>query len=334
MKGGGDAASAARAVLQTGEYDYAWNMQVEDDILLRLEQGGKGRVNIWATGNIEHIQCNFTDPWTEVDGERVERQDHASAPLRPRGPPGAEPPRRPRGRPGADLRPPGPDHAPTSSTRRPASARRTRAGSSTSTRPTRSSTRPAGSAAPTASGPRTASGSSCSTRPRSTRPRQKNQADRQAGGGQGGHRDRDQVGGGLGLLLAPTRPTRTPTRTSTRISRCTTTTMTAPDPQYFMNQFVLLGGRASKANKWQGRNITRWRNEEYDRALQGRRRGDGPGQARGAVHQDERPRDPERGGDPGALAQRRLGLRAPASAGMDLSGWDSTFWRLPYWYKQ
>ena len=31
MKGGGDAASAARAVLQTGEYDYAWNIQVEDD---------------------------------------------------------------------------------------------------------------------------------------------------------------------------------------------------------------------------------------------------------------------------------------------------------------
>src|SRR5262249_34907255 len=38
MKGGGDAVSAARAVLQTGEYDYAWNMQVEDDILVRLEQ--------------------------------------------------------------------------------------------------------------------------------------------------------------------------------------------------------------------------------------------------------------------------------------------------------
>ena len=44
MKGGGDAASAARAVLQTGEFDYAWNMQVEDDILRRLEQGGKGRI--------------------------------------------------------------------------------------------------------------------------------------------------------------------------------------------------------------------------------------------------------------------------------------------------
>ena len=43
MKGGGDAASAARAVLQTGEYDFAWNLQVEDDILKRMEQGGKGR---------------------------------------------------------------------------------------------------------------------------------------------------------------------------------------------------------------------------------------------------------------------------------------------------
>jgi peptide/nickel transport system substrate-binding protein len=71
MKGGGDAASAARAVLQTGEFDYAWNMQVEDDILRRLEQGGKGRVEMWSTGAIEHIQCNFTDPWREVDGERA-----------------------------------------------------------------------------------------------------------------------------------------------------------------------------------------------------------------------------------------------------------------------
>src|SRR3954470_20296595 len=32
MKGGGDAISAARAVLQTGEYDFAWNLQVEDEI--------------------------------------------------------------------------------------------------------------------------------------------------------------------------------------------------------------------------------------------------------------------------------------------------------------
>ncbi|NDH62210.1 MAG: peptide ABC transporter substrate-binding protein [Alphaproteobacteria bacterium] len=70
MKGGGDAVSAARAVLQTGEFDFAWNMQVEDEILLRLEKGGKGRVIFNKGGGIEHIQLNTTDPWTEVDGER------------------------------------------------------------------------------------------------------------------------------------------------------------------------------------------------------------------------------------------------------------------------
>jgi len=70
MKGGGDAIGAARAVLQTGEYDYAWNLQVEDEILKRLEASGKGKVNIVAGGNIEFIQLNPTDPWNEVDGER------------------------------------------------------------------------------------------------------------------------------------------------------------------------------------------------------------------------------------------------------------------------
>ena len=70
MKGGGDAVSAARAVMQTGEYDYAWNMQVEDEILLQLEKDGKGRTNIVPGGNIEHIQLNNTDPNVEVDGER------------------------------------------------------------------------------------------------------------------------------------------------------------------------------------------------------------------------------------------------------------------------
>jgi peptide/nickel transport system substrate-binding protein len=72
MKGGGDAVSAARAVIQTGEYDYAWNLQVEDEILTRLEKtgGGVGRVEIFPGAAIEHIQLNSTDPLTEVDGER------------------------------------------------------------------------------------------------------------------------------------------------------------------------------------------------------------------------------------------------------------------------
>ena len=70
MKGGGDAVSAARAVLQTGEYDYSWNLQVEDEILKKLEAGGRGHVIVLEGASIEHIGVNFTDPSTEVDGER------------------------------------------------------------------------------------------------------------------------------------------------------------------------------------------------------------------------------------------------------------------------
>ena len=71
VKGGGDAVSAARAVLQTGEYDYAWNMQVEDEI---LHQAGsrrqrQGEHQSERQCRVHHAQ--LTDPWTEVDGERA-----------------------------------------------------------------------------------------------------------------------------------------------------------------------------------------------------------------------------------------------------------------------
>ena len=73
MKGGGDAVSAARAVLQTGEYDYASEVaSIEDDVLQRLEaSGGKGRISFGFGGRILHIALNQSDPWTEVDGERA-----------------------------------------------------------------------------------------------------------------------------------------------------------------------------------------------------------------------------------------------------------------------
>ena len=76
MKGGGDAVSAARAVLQTGEYDFAWNLQVEDEILKRLEAGvngiSKGKVDFSPGGSTEAIHLNFADPNTEVEGERAQ----------------------------------------------------------------------------------------------------------------------------------------------------------------------------------------------------------------------------------------------------------------------
>jgi peptide/nickel transport system substrate-binding protein len=71
IKGGGDATSAARAVLQTGEFDYAWNLQVEDNVLRTMEAAGKGRVVFMPSGNAEMIMLNAADPWTEVDGERA-----------------------------------------------------------------------------------------------------------------------------------------------------------------------------------------------------------------------------------------------------------------------
>jgi peptide/nickel transport system substrate-binding protein len=58
LKGGGDAASAARAVLETGEYDYAWNAQVEPEVLEAMMAAGKGRLEISFGTQVERINLN------------------------------------------------------------------------------------------------------------------------------------------------------------------------------------------------------------------------------------------------------------------------------------
>ncbi len=71
LKGGGDAASAARAVLQTGDADYAYNLQVESNVLKPLEATGKGKVISNFGALMERILINQTDPnKTTPDGER------------------------------------------------------------------------------------------------------------------------------------------------------------------------------------------------------------------------------------------------------------------------
>jgi peptide/nickel transport system substrate-binding protein len=70
IKGGGDAVSAARAVFQTGEYDYAWNLQVEAPVLNDIMQGGKGDLVAAPGSGVEQIYFNQADPNVEVDGER------------------------------------------------------------------------------------------------------------------------------------------------------------------------------------------------------------------------------------------------------------------------
>jgi peptide/nickel transport system substrate-binding protein len=73
LKGGGDAPAAARAVLQTGEYDFAWNLQVEPDILAGMEADDAPGVAMPYPGvTVERINMNFSDPNTEVDGQRSE----------------------------------------------------------------------------------------------------------------------------------------------------------------------------------------------------------------------------------------------------------------------
>jgi peptide/nickel transport system substrate-binding protein len=70
LKGGGEAVQAARAVLQTGEWDYAWNMQVEPRLLDSMQQGGKGHMLTSPGGGAEAVFVNFSNPNKETDGQR------------------------------------------------------------------------------------------------------------------------------------------------------------------------------------------------------------------------------------------------------------------------
>lgn len=75
LKGGGDATSAARAVLQTGDADFAWNLQVEAPILKQLEAAGRGKVIASFGPLVERIYLNQTDPNKKTpDGDRSNRK--------------------------------------------------------------------------------------------------------------------------------------------------------------------------------------------------------------------------------------------------------------------
>jgi peptide/nickel transport system substrate-binding protein len=72
FKGGGDATSAARAVLETGEADYAWNLQVEPEILTQMELAGNGKVVSSFGTSVERLMVNFTNPDAELGEDRSE----------------------------------------------------------------------------------------------------------------------------------------------------------------------------------------------------------------------------------------------------------------------
>jgi peptide/nickel transport system substrate-binding protein len=72
FKGGGDAAAAARAVFQTGEYDYAWNLQLSPDVLKGMTgPDSKGKVVVAFGSLVERLEMNMTDASPSLpEGER------------------------------------------------------------------------------------------------------------------------------------------------------------------------------------------------------------------------------------------------------------------------
>ncbi|MGR3758754.1 peptide ABC transporter substrate-binding protein [Roseobacteraceae bacterium NS-SX3] len=62
FKGGGDATAAGRAVMETGEFDYAWNLQLAPDVIAQMEAGGKGKPVAGFGPLVERLMLNQTNP--------------------------------------------------------------------------------------------------------------------------------------------------------------------------------------------------------------------------------------------------------------------------------
>jgi peptide/nickel transport system substrate-binding protein len=75
IKGGGDAPATARSVLELGEADYAWNLQVEPEILAAMLAGGKGKVISAYSTMVERIMVNQTNPDPSLGDDRSEYMD-------------------------------------------------------------------------------------------------------------------------------------------------------------------------------------------------------------------------------------------------------------------
>jgi peptide/nickel transport system substrate-binding protein len=73
LKGGGDALSAARAVLQTEEADWASTIAADPQILTSFEAEGRGKLVISPGGSTTLFELNHADPTVEHEGEFAHR---------------------------------------------------------------------------------------------------------------------------------------------------------------------------------------------------------------------------------------------------------------------
>ncbi len=69
FKGGGDAAAAGRAVMETGEYDYGWNLQLAPEVINQMASAGKGQPLAAFGTAVERLEMNMTDPSPSLDAD-------------------------------------------------------------------------------------------------------------------------------------------------------------------------------------------------------------------------------------------------------------------------
>ena len=69
FKGGGDATAAGRSVLETGEFDYAWNLQLAPDVIAKMEEAGKGKAIAGFGPLVERLEMNLTNPSSDLPAE-------------------------------------------------------------------------------------------------------------------------------------------------------------------------------------------------------------------------------------------------------------------------
>ncbi|PYG29895.1 peptide ABC transporter substrate-binding protein [Pelagimonas varians] len=69
FKGGGSAAASGTAVMETGEFDYGWNLQLAPDVIAKMEKAGKGKPVAGFGPLLERIMLNNTNPSAELGPE-------------------------------------------------------------------------------------------------------------------------------------------------------------------------------------------------------------------------------------------------------------------------
>ncbi|MDG2299792.1 MAG: peptide ABC transporter substrate-binding protein [Planktomarina sp.] len=69
FKGGGSAEASGRAVMETGEYDYGWNLQLAPDVIAKMKEGGKGTPISAFGALVERLEMNLTNPSPDLPPE-------------------------------------------------------------------------------------------------------------------------------------------------------------------------------------------------------------------------------------------------------------------------